>query len=75
MNFWFVLICSLLTRGIDTACSVYGFGYLARFWWGWIILGVGILFLLTMTYLLWLYDKKRKERESALENNAEQENL
>ena len=75
MNFWFVLICSLLTRGIDTACSVYGFGYLARFWWGWIILGVGVLFLFAMTYLLWLYDKKREERESALENNTEQENL
>ena len=65
MKFWFVLICSFITRGIDTACSVYGFGWLARYWWGWIILALGIIALFTLTFLLWLYDKKRKEKEEA----------
>lgn len=60
MNFWFVAICALLTRAVDTACSVYGFGYLARFWWGWIILGVGIILLFLMTFFLWKIDKKEK---------------
>ena len=71
MKFWFVLICSFITRGIDTACSVYGFGYLAKFWWGWIILGVGIILLFVLTFLLWLYDKKSKEKEETNIENAQ----
>lgn len=71
MKFWFVLICSFITRGIDTACSVYGFGYLAKFWWGWIILGVGIILLFFLTFLLWLYDKKSKEKEETNIENAQ----
>lgn len=63
MKFWFVLICSFITRGIDTACSVYGFGYLARFWWGWIILIIGIILLFALTFVLWKIDKISKEKE------------
>ena len=75
MNFWFVAICALLTRAVDTACSVYGFGYLARFWWGWIILGVGIILLFLMTFFLWKIDRKRKERESAQIEETSENNL
>ena len=71
MKFWFVLICSFVTRGIDTACSVYGFGYLAKFWWGWIILGVGIVFLFVLTFLLWKFDKNSKEKEEQQVENAQ----
>ena len=67
MKFLFVAICSFITRGIDTACSVYGFGYLAKFWWGWIILGIGIVCLFLLTFFLWKIDhdslKKQKEEE------------
>ena len=69
MKFWFVLICSFITRGIDTACSVYGFGYLARFWWGWIILIIGIILLFALTFVLWKIDKISKEKE---ENKTEE---
>ena len=69
MKFWFVLICSFITRGIDTACSVYGFGYLARFWWGWIILIIGIILLFALTFVLWKIDKIGKEKE---ENKTEE---
>ena len=63
MKFWFVAICAFITRGIDTACSVYGFGYLAKFWWGWIILGVGIVILFVLTFLLWKIDQNSKNKE------------
>lgn len=70
MNFIFVMICSFLTRGIDTACSVYGWGWLTKFWWGWIILITGTILLFLLTFLLWLYDKKR--REQLVIQNSEQ---
>ena len=63
MKFWFVAICAFITRGIDTACSVYGFGYLAKFWWGWIILGFGIVILFVLTFLLWKIDQNSKNKE------------
>ena len=62
MNFFFVLVCSFITRGIDTACSVYGWGWLTKFWWGWIILLVGTICLFLLTFFLWKYDKKRREK-------------
>ena len=71
MKFWFVLICSFITRGIDTACSVYGFGYLAKFWWGWIILILGIILLFVLTFLLWKFDKKQQEKQEQEAKNAE----
>ena len=63
MKFLFVAICSFITRGIDTACSVYGFGYLAKFWWGWIILGIGIVGLFLMTFFLWKIDHDRMKKQ------------
>lgn len=63
MNFLFVLICSFFTRGIDTACSVYGFGYLTRFWWGWMLLIIGIILLFLLTFILWKIDRKLLEKK------------
>ncbi len=63
MKFLFVLICSFFTRGIDTACSVYGFGYLTRFWWGWMLLIIGIILLFLLTFILWKIDRKLLEKK------------
>lgn len=63
MKFWFVALCSLFTRGIDTACSVFGWGYLTKFWWGWVILITGVVLLFLMTFFLWKYDQKVKKAE------------
>jgi uncharacterized membrane protein YdjX (TVP38/TMEM64 family) len=59
MKFLFVLVCSFFTRGIDTACSVYGWGYLTRFWWGWVLLIIGCILLFVLTFFLWKIDQKR----------------
>jgi len=69
LPFWFVMLCSFITRGIDTACSVYGFGYLGRFWWGWIILVSGIILLFLVSFFLWKYDRKNanQPQEEVLE--------
>ena len=69
MKFWFVALCSFITRCIDTAFSVYGYGYLTRYWWGWIVMIVGTLLMLLLTFLLWRYDKKRKAQ--MVNNNVE----
>ena len=68
MKLWFVMLCAFFTRGIDTACSVYGWGFLTRYWWGWILLGIGISLLILLTILLWKIDKKMraKKEETAL---------
>ena len=55
---WFIAICSLCTRAIDIACSVWGWGYLTRYWWGWIILAVGIIALGLITWLFYKLQKK-----------------
>lgn len=57
-NVLFVLVCSFFTRGIDTACSVFGFGFLTRYWWGWLLLAIGIVLLGVMTFLFHKYQKK-----------------
>lgn len=66
-NFFFVLLVSGITRGICTAFSVWGFGYLTQFWWGWIILIGGLVILLALTFFIWkgtnnkwLTEKRRK---------------
>ena len=60
MNFVFVLICSFLTRGVDTVCSVYGFGYLTRFGWGWGVLLNGIIILGLVSVWFWKWQNKKK---------------
>ncbi len=75
MKFIFVLICSFLTRGIDTACSVYGWGYLTRWWWGWLLLILGSILLFVLTFFLWKIDRKlleKKKSEETLQQVEEQ---
>lgn len=61
-KFWFVAVTSFLTRAIDVACSVFGFGYLTRLgWWGWLILGIGAVLLGLMTFLFWKWQKKHSK--------------
>lgn len=62
MNFLFVAICSFITRGIDVACSVFGFGLLTKYWWGWLILAVGIIILIVSTIILFKIEKKYDKR-------------
>lgn len=72
MKFWFVALVTFLTRGIDTACSVYGFGFLTRYWWGWVILAAGMVALAVATVFFWKWqkhkEKKEKEPKPAQEN-------
>lgn len=67
-NFWFVLVVSAITRGICTAFSVWGFGYLTQFWWGWIILFVGLIALLGATFLIWKWQQKRIKQRKLMES-------
>lgn len=59
MNVWFIIVCSFCTRAIDVACSVFGLGLLTRYWWGWVLLAIGVLALGVVTLLLVLREKKR----------------
>lgn len=66
-NFFFVIIVSAITRGICTAFSVWGFGYLTQFWWGWIILVGGLILLLGATFLIWKWQQNRIKQKKSLE--------
>ena len=66
MKFWFVALCSFFTRGVDTFMSVYGWGFLTRYWWGWIILGIGIVLLGVLTVLFWKWQKRKEKKEKEL---------
>ena len=68
MKLWFVAVCSILTRAVDTACSVWGWGFLTRYWWGWIILIVAIILLGLLTFLFHKYEKKRRNKICQQEN-------
>lgn len=61
MKFSFIAICALITRAIDISCSVWGFGILAKFWFGWIILGV--VYLALIIFSIW-YFKRHKGEEN-----------
>ena len=63
MNVAFVVVCSFLTRGVDTACSVWGWGYLTRYWWGWVLLVCGFIFLGLMSVLFWKWQNKKTEKD------------
>lgn len=58
-GFWYVLGVSLATRGICTAATVWGFGYLTRFWWGWVILAAAGAALVAVTVILFKRSKTR----------------
>lgn len=63
-GFVYIAIASLITRAVDIACSVWGFGYLTRYWWGWLILAVGIILLGVGTWLFKRYDTKRNQNKN-----------
>jgi len=63
MNFIFVAVCALFTRAVDVACSVWGWGYLTKFWWGWVILVTGIILLGVLTFILYKIQKSKKTYE------------
>ena len=64
MNFFFVAICSFFTRALDTAFSVFLYGYAVKHPWLWIIIILGTIALFVFSFFLWKYDqKKRKESE------------
>ena len=50
-NFWYVLIVSIVTRGICTLTTVFGFGILTQTWWGIVLLVVGIIGVTVIGYL------------------------
>lgn len=58
-NFWYVLVVSIVSRGVCCALSVWGFGYLTHYWWGWLILGVGLSLILLLTIFLIKREKKQ----------------
>ncbi len=60
-KFWYVLLVVAVTRGICCAFSVWGWGYLTQFWWGWIILVVALVGLLVSTY--WLFKRMMKPKK------------
>lgn len=64
MNFFFVAICSFFTRALDTAFSVFLYGYAVKHPWLWIVIILGTIGLFVLTFFLWKRDqKKRKELE------------
>lgn len=60
-KFWYVMAVVFITRGICVVTSVWGWGYLTQWWWGWIILGVALIGLLVLTY--WLFKKMMKPKK------------
>ena len=67
MNLLFVLICSCMTRAVDTACSVWGWGYLTKHWWGWIVLTIGFILLGVMTFLFYKWQKKHNKSNEPID--------
>lgn len=69
-KFWYVLVVVAITRGICCAFSVWGWGYLTQWWWGWIILVAALIGLLGLTYLLFKKmsnSTKNKENEKMVQ--------
>lgn len=56
LNFWYVLIVSIVTRGICTAATVFSFGILTQTWWGIMLLCIGGILLVTSGYLFLRYE-------------------
>lgn len=67
MNFFFVAICSFFTRALDTAFSVFLYGYAVKHPWLWIVIILGTIGLFVLTFFLWKHDQKKRK---ALEQEA-----
>lgn len=67
MKFWYVFICSFLTRALDTGISVWGFGILAKNWWGWLIMIGGFILLTLGSIWLFRYQRKKEKIKKELE--------
>lgn len=61
LNFWYVLIVSIITRGICTAMTVFSFGVLTQTWWGILILCIGVIILVFLSYIFLRYEPKIEE--------------
>jgi len=62
MNFWYIMVISFFTRGICTLFTCVGFGILTRYWWGIVILVVGLLLLLGCAYITLRYGDKIEDK-------------
>ena len=56
LNFWYVLIVSIITRGICVATTVFSFGILTQTWWGILLLCIGFAVLCLIGYLFLRYE-------------------
>ena len=61
MNFFFVAICSFFTRALDTAFSVFLYGYAVKHPWLWIVIVLGTIGLFVLTFFLWKHDQKKRK--------------
>lgn len=58
ISFWYVLIVSVLTRGVCVFATVFGFGVLTQTWWGVMILVVAIVLIATAGYIFLRYEPR-----------------
>lgn len=58
-SFAFVLPVSMITRGICCAFSVWGFGWLTQFWWGWLLIVLFFIALLVITVIVFKRTKQK----------------
>lgn len=63
-NFLYVLIVSVCSKLICVATTVWGWGYLTRYWWGWVIMIVGSILLLIATW--WAYKWTKRQPNKAI---------
>lgn len=61
MGFVYVAVASLFTRAIDVACSVFGFGLLTNYWWGWILLIFGIIAIVSVSIIVFQRTKREEQ--------------
>ena len=61
MYFFFVAICSFFTRALDTAFSVFLYGYAVKHPWLWIVIILGTIGLFVLTFFLWKHDQKKRK--------------
>lgn len=59
----FAFTITIVARFTCTAFTTWGFGLLTKYWWMWIVLAVGILFMIFATYLVYkITFRKPKEK-------------